>query len=263
MLGTKRGMGMRRQPTLPARMSGTCAIVALLTVVGLGAAADRETLVGAARRGDTRALRALVQQHVDVNAPDTDGTTALHWAVHHDDLQAVDLLVSAGARVNAANQYGVPPLVLASTNGNAAIVERLLQARADPNTSVPGGETVLMTAARTGNVEVLKMLLARGADVNARETTRGQTALMWAAAEGNAAAIGLLIEARADINARSHGPKPPEAKATNPSRRPGSQDDEGLNDAVSRDWARRGRVDDYTPLLFAVRAGRLDRKSVV
>ena len=246
MLGITRGSGMRRQRTL---VSFTCAIAALLTAAGVGAAPDRETPAGAARRGDTDALRALVQQHVDVNAPDADGTTALHWAVHRDDLQAVDLLIPAGARVNAANLYGVTPLVLACTNGQAAIVERLLQAGADPNTSVPGGETVLMTAARTGSVDVLKMLLARGADVNAQEATRGQTALMWAAAEGNAAAIALLIEARADLSARSHGPKPPAAKGAAPTRRTGSQDDEGLNDAVSRDWARRGRVDDYTPLL--------------
>src|SRR5207244_4291264 len=154
----------------------------------------------------------------------------------------------------------------------AAIVGRLLQGGADPNTSVPGGETAVMTAARTGKVEALKVLLARGADVNARESTRGQTALMWAAAEGNAAAVSLLVEAGADVNARSHGPKPPpEQKPASEARsigkgtpgkppdgrtsygRPVSDDHlPGLNDSVSKDYTRPGRIDDYTPLLFAV-----------
>jgi ankyrin repeat protein len=242
-------------------MTGVCTIVVLLTMVDVVAGSGRGTLVDAAKLGNRSTVRALVQQHVDVNAPDADGTTALHWAVRHDDLETVDVLIRAGAGSNVANRYGVTPLVLACTDGNSAIVERLLQAGADPNTSVPGGETVLMTAARTGNVEVLKMLLARGADLNARESTRGQTALMWAAAEGNASAVALLVGAGADLNARSHGPQgagPTVAKGANQPRRLGSADDEVLNDAVSRDYARRGRIDDYTPLLFAVRAGRLD-----
>ncbi len=205
------------------------------------------------------AARALIDQRVDVNAREADGTTALHWAAHHNDLRTADLLIRAGAVVSAANRYGVTPLVLACTNGNAAIVERLLGAGADANTRMPGGQTVLMTAARTGNVGVLKALLARGADVNARESTRGQTALMWAAAEGNAAAVGVLLEAGADIKARSHGPTPPAGTSLS---RPAA-DNDGLNDAVSRDYFRRGRVDDYSPLLFAVRAGRLEAVSVL
>ena len=80
-------------------------------------------------------MRALLQQRVDVNTPEADGTTALHWAAHRDDLDTVDLLIRAGANVKAANRYGVTPLSLACENGNAAIVERLLKAGADPNTA--------------------------------------------------------------------------------------------------------------------------------
>ena len=68
-----------------------------------------------------------------MNAPQTDGATALHWAAYREDLAMVDLLLKAGANVKVANQYGSTPLSLAAENGNSAIVQRLLDAGADPN----------------------------------------------------------------------------------------------------------------------------------
>jgi ankyrin repeat protein len=140
----------------------------------------------------------LVEQKADVNAPQADGMTALHWATYHDDLEAVKLLIEAGANAKAANRYGVTALSLACTNGNKAIVERLLDAGADLKETLPGGETALMTAARTGRPDVVELLLARGADVNAKEH-KGQTALMWAAAEGHVEVVGSLLKAGADL----------------------------------------------------------------
>jgi ankyrin repeat protein len=154
------------------------------------------------RAGALALLTAFSLMSGDVNAPQIDGTTALHLAVNRDDLETVDLLLRSGANVKAANRYGVTPLSLACTNGNGAIVEGLLKAGADPNTTLPGGETALMTAARTGKVEAVKALLSHGAVVDAKESQRGQTAIMWAAAEGNVEAVEALIEAGADFRAR-------------------------------------------------------------
>ena len=81
-----------------------------------------------------------------MNAPQTDGATALHWAAYREDLATVDLLLKAGANVKVANQYGSTPLSLAAENGNSAIVQRLLDAGADPNERLLNGETVLMMA---------------------------------------------------------------------------------------------------------------------
>jgi len=194
--------------------------VALL-FAGLGVSAREVSLIDAVKSGDATTVRALLAKKADVNAPERDGTTALHWAVNRDDLQAVDLLIRAGANVRAANRYGVTPLQLACTNGSVAVAERLLKAGADPNTSMPDGETVLMTAARTGTAGLVKALVAAGADVNARERSKGQTPLMWAAAENNAAAVRALLELGADARARSKN---------------GS----------------------FTPFLFAVRGGHID-----
>ena len=99
-----------------------------------GAVASDALLADAAEKMDRAKIRALLNQHVDVNAPQIDGMTALHWATYQDDLETTKLLVGAGANVKAANRYGVTPLSLACTNGNAAIVELLLESGADPNT---------------------------------------------------------------------------------------------------------------------------------
>src|SRR6185369_9192387 len=140
----------------------------------------------------------------DVNAPQTDGATALHWAVYRDDAEMTDLLITAGANAKATNREGASVLSLACINGNAAIIEKLLSAGADANEHLTNGETPLMMAARTGNVSAMDTLLRHGADVNAKEKLRGTTPLMWAAAQSHAAAVKFLIDHGADISARSN-----------------------------------------------------------
>jgi ankyrin repeat protein len=140
----------------------------------------------------------LLDQNANLNAPQADGMTALHWAVYHDDMELVQRLLTLGADSQTANRYGVTPLSLACTNGNEAIVALLLERGADPNAALPGGETPLMTASRTGRLGPVRLLLARGADVNAREH-KGQTALMWAAADGHAEVVDALLAAGADF----------------------------------------------------------------
>ena len=169
-------------------------------------AAPAETpLIDAVKAADKTGVRTLINQRVDVNAPQPDGTTALHWAADRDDPEMVELLVRAGANVKAANRYGVTPMWLAGVNGNAAVIEMLLKAGAAANTVLPEGETVLMTAARTGKVDAVKVLLDHGAEVNATEGWHRQTALMWAAAEDHPAVIEALIARGAEIHARSNG----------------------------------------------------------
>ena len=77
-------------------------LVSLVSVATASAAADLP-LVDAAMKGDTAAVRSLLRQKVDVNAPQPDGATAIAWAAHRNDLETADLLIAAGADVNAAN----------------------------------------------------------------------------------------------------------------------------------------------------------------
>ena len=178
-------------------------LIALASVAAQGAAGDAQRLVDAIQSQDVEAVRALLKQKLDVNAPLADGSTALHWAVQRDDLAIADLLIRAGARAKVANDLGATPLHLACVNRNGAMVQRLLKAGGDPNATLERGATVLMECARSGDVTSVRALLANGASVNDNEPLHHQTALMWAAAQQHPQVVEALIEAGADINARS------------------------------------------------------------
>jgi uncharacterized protein len=182
-------------------------------------------LIEAAKSGDLAKVRALLAQHVSINAVDADGTNALQQAVRNDNVEIVDLLIANGADVKAATRYNVTPLALACMNGNAAMIERLLNAGADANSTSEEGQTALMSAALTGKADAVKMLLAHGAKVNVQEPVKGQTALMWAASEGNTDTVAVLLEFGGDVKAKSKS--------------------------------------GFTPLLFAVRNGHKDTAEVL
>jgi ankyrin repeat protein len=221
-------------------------LISLLAVLSLsmpaGAVAGAEVpLIEAVKNADLDSVRALLTQGVDVNVPQGDGATALHWAAHRNDLGAADLLIRAGASPNAANELGATPLWLASVNGSATMVKRLLEAGANPNVALASGETPLMTGARAGSVDAVRLLLANGADPNATEGFRGQTALMWAVDQKHVDVARILIEHGADIHARSDVWHQLENTAGN------------ANASGDFEMAHGGS----TPLLFAARTGAL------
>ena len=184
------------------KISGSLAI-ALVALLGPVAIAQTDArLAEAAMKRDTAAVRALLAQGADVNAPGRDGTPALHWLVRVDDLEDARLLVRAGANATRADRDGVTPLYLACSNGNAAMIRLLLDAGADPNTVDPTGETALMTAARIGNLDAVQLLVDRGAVVDAKDPEFQQTALMVAVRENHPAVVKLLVEKHADVNAK-------------------------------------------------------------
>src|ERR1022692_2409681 len=116
--------------TWPMRFKLLCLAV-IVSRVGLSAPDLR--LIQAVKAQGEASVRALLKQHVDVNAQQGDGATALHWAANLDNLTIADLLIRAGARVDAANDLGATPLHLACANRSAAMVDRLLGAKANPN----------------------------------------------------------------------------------------------------------------------------------
>jgi ankyrin repeat protein len=194
----------------------------VLLVPALTAAAGRAVpIADAARDGDLKALRALLAQKVNVNAPEPDGSTALHWAADRGDLTAVDLLLRNGANARVVNRYGVTPLSLAADNGGAAVIDRLLKAGADPNTAAGGGETVLMTAARAGRTD----------------------------------AVRVLIEGGANVNTRSKGPS---VKAAMGGRIPRVNDPIGLRAHRDPTWAVNNDGLQFTPIMWAAREGKID-----
>jgi ankyrin repeat protein len=188
------------------------------------------------QQGKRAEALAAIAAGADVNAPQGDGTTPLHWAVYKVDTDLVATLLKRGAKADVVNKYGSSPLAEAVKIGNAALVKTLLDAGASAESPNQDGETALMLAARAGAADVAKLLVDHGANVNAVESWKNQTALMWAADSNSPDIVQLLIAHGADVNTRS----------------------------VANDWAAQITSEPraqyrptggFTPLIFAARSG--------
>ena len=261
-----------------------CALVASTTVAALSAAAvhaqsassntsaagaepvalappapdvPESPLAAAAARGDLATVRKLLDTGTkDVNAPDRDGTPALHWVVRRGDADLVARLLAAGAAVDAADRHGVTPLQVAIGEGNGALVRRLLEAGADAGRLDRVGEPPLMLAARVGEPAVVHALLEHGAAVDGRDASYGETPLMVAVREGHLEVARAMLDAGADANARTLAEPPPRFV-------PPSESPPGLSKGIGivrAGWPEnRGKRfpagGSKTPLLYAARAG--------
>ena len=161
------------------------------------------SLANLIQNGDRAAAMESIRDGVDVNAPQGDGTTPLHWAVYKVDHELVAELLDHGAKADVTNRYGSSPLAEAVKLGDLALVGQLLDGGADVESPNGDGQTALMLAARAGALGVAKLLVERGADVNATEAWRSQTALMWAVDGNHPELAQFLIDEGANVNARA------------------------------------------------------------
>ena len=61
-------------------------------------AQNQNTIIEAAKENDLSSLRILIDSAENVNAADSDGSIALHWAVHNDSLEICLLYTSPSPR---------------------------------------------------------------------------------------------------------------------------------------------------------------------
>ena len=174
------------------------AIGGMVALLGGAVLAD-SPVADAAMRADAAAVRALVDAGADVNAPQGDGMTALHWAAELGDAETVKFLIDSGANLEAVTRLGAfTPLHVAGEAGQGAATKLLVEAGANPHAvSTLGGELPLHYAAEAGSVAAIEVLLEHGADPNGRSAT-GQTPLIFAAERNRPEAISVLIRAGAD-----------------------------------------------------------------
>lgn len=215
-------------------------------------------LADAVMQGDGQTVESLLAEAgagspeilAVINAPQVDGTTALHWAVHWNDLSLARRLIGLGADVDRANRAGATPMRLAAINGNAGMIAALLDAGVDVDTPLTrDGDTPLMMATRTGIPDAVQVLLDRGADVDAREGWAGTTALMWAISNHHPDVVRLLLDHGADIEVRSKIIAVANSRGVE-----GTVPVEAEPDAAPVGYANGG----FTPLMFAAREGQIE-----
>jgi len=179
-------------------------MLGVIALIGLSQFALADSpLADTIKAGDRQTALAMVRAGANVNQPQNDGTTPLHWAVYQVDPELVATLLRNEADANVSNDFGATPLSQAARVANTEMIAMLLEAGADPNQANSDGQTPLMLAAWTGVVEVAEFLINHGADVNAEERWTGQSALMWAASRNHAEMTELLIASGADVSVRA------------------------------------------------------------
>src|SRR5690242_7396654 len=77
-------------------------------------AGDASALIRAAANRDEATVQKELDNHIDVNAQDGEGKTALHWASELNDVNLVRILLKAGANPNIKDRFSNTPLTLAA-----------------------------------------------------------------------------------------------------------------------------------------------------
>lgn len=192
-------------PTIRLLVSALVTLVAVLAVAPTSSAqsksADSIELFRAVRSSNVTALRELIAEGAEVNAPDDQGRFLLGFAAVTDDLQMTRLLLDAGAEVDARSEPGGwTALLVATTSNQPEIARMLIEAGADVEPTTADGWSPLRMAARDGLVELVDVLVAAGSDIERRDAG-GRRALSYAAAHGNREVVRLLIERGANSSA--------------------------------------------------------------
>jgi hypothetical protein len=182
------------------RLSLTVLLSALALTIGVARLTAVSPIADAAMRGDGAGVRTLIAQGADVNAPQGDGMTALHWTALNGDLTTVSALLAAGAKTELVTRVGsYTPLHLASSRGHGAVVAKLLDSGSNAKALTATGVQAIHLAAQAGNPDAVKALLDHGADVNVRDDTHGRTPLVFAASEDRVAVMKVLIAKGANL----------------------------------------------------------------
>jgi len=163
-------------------------------------------------RESPEGLRLLLDAGGDPNETNSQGDTALHWAVRRNrSATIVGMLLDAGTDIDAVRQDGRTAYALAIVSGQTAVAELLTHRGADTRLSAidafvagrgdevpkesamsPENARLLTHLAESGNLACVEALLKAGVPVDARGDG-GITALHYACWRGNAALIRLLL----------------------------------------------------------------------
>lgn len=146
-------------------------------------------------------VEALLACGAEVNATDTSGMSALHYAAEMGDDRSIELIVGKGANINAKSKAGTP-LIIAARKGCLATVKLLVSLGAKTSTA-HAEDTPLVFAARVDNVALAELLLDLGADPNETAGYSGPTALHLAAQAGHTRIVDILVSRGVDINVRT------------------------------------------------------------
>ena len=172
---------------------------------------QRTALMLAAEGGHLRALQLLLRHRPELAAADArHGWTALHWAVEKQHPALVRALVGAGASVDPLDKQDRTPFLLSAQqkqSQDTQIAHTLVARGADPKRADNAGNTALLYAAREGNIALVRYLIALGVPIDQRNQLE-MTPLFSAITHDQTAVVRALLAAGASPVARVSGVAP-------------------------------------------------------
>ncbi|XP_015915179.1 KN motif and ankyrin repeat domain-containing protein 2 [Parasteatoda tepidariorum] len=133
-----------------------------------------------------------------VNLSDSNGNTALHYAVSYGNFDVVSILIdSKVCDVNKKNKAGYTSIMLVAladmkNDTHQYVVQRLFSIGDINIKATQNGQTALMLAVSHGKKDIAKILIDAGAEVNLQDKD-GSTALMCAAEHGHLEIVKFLL----------------------------------------------------------------------
>ena len=204
-------------------------------------------LMAASSMANYDIIRQLLESNASVDLKDTEGKTALMYAVISTVEELIDslihlrlvsstvkltdfltpamlvqlkprfepqkelcvnYLVESGADMRVRDKKGIAILTHAARTGNPNVVKNLVGHGADVHERSPRGITALYAAAINGHTDIAEFLLAQGADIDVR-LNDGETPLMAAVWNGQVDMVDLLIKKGANVHAKKITPYKP------------------------------------------------------
>ena len=191
---------------------------------------DNQALIAAAKANVIAKVTDLIEAKVDINRPDAEGYTALHYAASLGHLYLAMALIENDANESATTKDGYTPIMLAAKKRHCEVVEvlatysTLLKKQADAFQSTaartrpidhtrfhsaalvmaekpePDRVELLRDAVKKNDVATTARIIATGTVSLAEKDENGHTLLVLAAMAGNEEMIRLLLCAGAKID---------------------------------------------------------------
>jgi ankyrin repeat protein len=180
----------------------TVIIAAFFMITGC---ATKTPFIQSCTKGESSVVQKMIKEGVDINQPDSNGTTPLMHAITYSKPETALLLIDQGADIQRKDKYGYTALIYAVQYNLNDVAKLLIEKKADLNTKEQYGETPLSLASGNGNIPICKLLIENGADVNTK-SSRGATPLHAAAAyydqESSPQIIKMLLDKGANTAAK-------------------------------------------------------------
>ncbi|HBL98179.1 TPA: hypothetical protein DDZ86_00880 [Candidatus Dependentiae bacterium] len=175
---------------------------------------------------DTSRLKALLSHNdFDINAPDINGNTALHYACEAGYFDVIKFLVKEGANFDVKNDDEKSPIDLLGVKGtlcqrtelffllcareNGCALMKLVDGGIDVGVCDGDGKTVLHHACQDSfltflwfEIGLLKKFIEQGADIEAKDG-QGESPLFAACKNGCFDAVKFFITKGADVNTKN------------------------------------------------------------